>query len=108
MCDGKATLSPLAAFQLVEDAVTELLGQLHIDGVTAMREYGATWVFVKTVIRFFQRPSWPEGLEIRSFVSARSFPQAVLKRIPGTDHLLAGEIEAMQQEIIEIVAENDI
>lgn len=72
MCDAKATLSPLAAFQLVEDAVTEFLGELHIDGVTAMREYGATWVFVKTVIRFYQRPSWPEGLKIRSFVSAHS------------------------------------
>lgn len=72
MCDAKATLSPLASVQLVEDAVTELLGELHIDGITAMREYGATWVFVKTVIRFYQCPSWPESLEIRSFVSAHS------------------------------------
>lgn len=32
MCAAKATLSPLAAFQLVEDAVTELLGDSILMG----------------------------------------------------------------------------
>jgi hypothetical protein len=38
MCDGTTRLSALALLQLEEDAVTELMGDLHIDGITAMRE----------------------------------------------------------------------
>ena len=41
MCDSGAKLSLLALLQLEEDAVTELMGDLHIDGLTAMREYSA-------------------------------------------------------------------
>lgn len=72
MCDSSTRLSPLAVFQLVEDAVTELMGNLHIDGITAMREYNAMWVFVKNVIRIFHRPDWREPFELRSFISGHS------------------------------------
>ena len=51
MCDAETKLSTIAVFQVVEDAVTELMGNLHIDGITAMREYDAMWVFVKNCIR---------------------------------------------------------
>lgn len=72
MCDSAAKLSTLAILQLVEDAVTDLMGDLHIDGLTAMREYGAMWVFVKNVIRVYRRPDWREAYELRSFVSGHS------------------------------------
>lgn len=72
MCDGSTKLSVLAVFQLVEDAVTELMGELHIDGITAMRKYGAMWVFVKNSIHFFRRPSWREEYGVRCFVSGVS------------------------------------
>ncbi len=72
MCDPKTKLSPLSAFQLVEDAVTELMGDLHIDGLTAMREYGAMWVFVKNIIHIYHRPEWRDTYELRSFISGHS------------------------------------
>ena len=72
MCDSGAKLSPLALLQLEEDAVTELMGDLHIDGLTAMREYNAMWVFVKNTVQVFHRPAWREEYELRSFVSGHS------------------------------------
>lgn len=72
MCDVSTKLSMIAVFQLIEDAATDLMGDLHIDGITAMREYGAMWVFAKNIIHVFQRPSWREGYVIRSFVSGYS------------------------------------
>lgn len=72
MCDSATKLSPLAIFQLVEDAVTDLMGDLHIDGLTAMREYGAMWVFVKNVIHVFHRPDWRSPYVLRSFISGHS------------------------------------
>lgn len=72
MCDGSTKLSVLALFQLEEDAVTELMGELGIDGITAMREYDAMWVFVKNTLRVFRRPGWREEYELRCFISGRS------------------------------------
>ena len=72
MCDGSTKLSVLALFQLEEDAVTELMGELRIDGITAMREYDAMWVFVKNTLRVFRRPDWREEYELRCFVSGHS------------------------------------
>ena len=63
MCDGATKLSVLALFQLEQDAVTELMGELCIDGITAMREYDAMWVFVKNTLRVFRRPDWREEYE---------------------------------------------
>lgn len=72
MCDGATKLSVLALFQLEQDAVTELMGELCIDGITAMREYDAMWVFVKNTLRVFRRPDWREEYELRCFVSGHS------------------------------------
>ena len=69
MCDGGVKLSVIAVFQLVQDAVTETMGELHIDGVTAMREYGAMWVFVKNRIQIFHLPRWREKFETRCYIS---------------------------------------
>ena len=57
MCDATTKLSVISIFQLVEDAVTDLMADLHIDGITAMREYGAMWVFVKNAIHILRVPS---------------------------------------------------
>ena len=69
MCDGGVKLSLIAVFQLVQDAVTETMGEFHIDGVTAMREYGAMWVFVKNRIQIFHLPRWREKFETRCYIS---------------------------------------
>lgn len=41
MCDSKLKLSILAADGIVENAVTELMGDLGIDGIVAMERYKA-------------------------------------------------------------------
>ncbi len=71
-CDPEVKLSVIAVFNTVEDCVTELLGSMGIDGVTAMKKYGAMWVFSKNNIRIFRRPEWLEEFEVRCFISKHS------------------------------------
>lgn len=70
--DSTASLSVIGAFQIVEDAVTELMGELKIDGVTAKREYNAVWVFIKNRIKILKSIAWNESCEISCFISAVS------------------------------------
>ena len=72
MCDNTVRLSHVAIFQLVQDGVTDLMGDLHIDGLTAMHEYNAMWVFVKNIIRIFHRPDWRTQYFLHSFISGHS------------------------------------
>ncbi len=71
-CDPEVKLSVISAFETVEDCITELLGSMHIDGVTAMREYNAMWVFSKNNFRIFRRPDWLEEFQVRCFISKHS------------------------------------
>lgn len=72
MCDASVRLSVIAAFDLIEDSVTELLGNMHIDGVTAMKKYSAMWVFSKNLMKFYRKPEWLEKFRIRCFISGHS------------------------------------
>lgn len=69
MCDSKLNLSVLAADGIVENAVTELMGDLGIDGVVAMEKYKAMWLIVKNNIRFVRRPVWREEFTVRCYIS---------------------------------------
>ena len=96
MCDAATKLSDIAVFQVVEDAVTELMGDLHIDGITAMREYDAMWVFVKNCIRIFRRPRWREEYETRCFVSGVSAVKLLIDtelRTPDGEPLIHSRLE---------------
>ena len=72
MCDASVRLSVIAAFNLIEDSVTELMGSMNIDGVTAMKKYGAMWVFSKNLMKFYRKPEWLDKFNIRCFISAHS------------------------------------
>lgn len=72
LCDAEVKLSPVGAFQLVEDMVTELMGEMKIDGVTCMQEYGAMWVFVRNRIEFRQPLFWMEEYRAESYISSFS------------------------------------
>ncbi len=72
MCDGKLRLSVLAADGIVENAVTELMGDLGIDGIVAMKEYKAMWLIVKNNIRFMRRPVWREEFTVKCYISGHS------------------------------------
>ena len=69
MCDNKVGMSIISAFTMVEDAITELLGSMQIDGVTLIEKYGATWVFTKNKVVISSRPKWRDKIRVRSFIS---------------------------------------
>lgn len=72
MCDSKLRLSILAADGIVENAVTELMGDLGIDGIVAMEKYKAMWLIAKNVIVFVRRPQWREEFVVKCYISKYS------------------------------------
>ncbi|MBR2750066.1 MAG: acyl-ACP thioesterase [Clostridiales bacterium] len=81
MCDSKLKLSILAADEIVENAVTETMGDLGIDGIVAMEKYKAMWLIAKNSIRFFRRPVWREEFTVRCFISKFSAVKLMLDTI---------------------------
>lgn len=67
--DPLANLSVIGTFQIAEDAVTELMGNLKIDGLTARKEYNAVWVFVKSKLKKYIDLAWGEQYTINAFIS---------------------------------------
>ena len=72
MVASNEELSVIGAFQIIQDAVTECLGRLKIDGLTVKQKYNAFWVFVKTRIKFFRNLRWNEEYTVTSFLSSMS------------------------------------
>lgn len=68
--DASMQLSVVGAFQLVEDLVTEMMGVLHIDGATCMREYGAMWVFVRNRVELRKPLHWMDAYDAECYISA--------------------------------------
>ena len=71
-CGADVKLSVEGAFRMVEDMVTELMGDQHIDGVTCMREYGGMWVFVRNRIEMPQPLAWMDEYTVTSYISSFS------------------------------------
>ncbi len=69
MCDGELKLSILAADEIVENAVTELMGDLGIDGIVAKQKYNAMWLIAKNKICFVRRPAWREEFTVKCYIS---------------------------------------
>lgn len=69
LIDTSTNLSVIGTFQIVEDALTELMGELKIDGITAKKLYNAMWVYTKNRIKFLKPLTWGEGYSVESFVS---------------------------------------
>ena len=67
--DFNANLSVMGAFQIVEDVVTEYMGDLKIDGVTSKKLYNAVWVFAKTKIKFLDSIAWNSEYTVTAFIS---------------------------------------
>ncbi len=70
LCDAEVKLSLTGAFAIIEDLVTEMMGNLRIDGVTCMREYGAMWVFVRNHIEFLQPLYWMDEYTAECYISS--------------------------------------
>ena len=87
-CGADVKLSVEGAFRIVEDMVTELMGDQHIDGVTCMREYGGMWVFVRNRIEMPQQLGWMEEYTATSYISSfskiRLYIDTVLQKADGS------------------------
>ncbi len=69
LTDYAANLSVVGALKIVEDSITEFMGDLHIDGLTAKREYNAVWVFSKTKTAFLKSLAWNDEYTVTCFFS---------------------------------------
>lgn len=87
-CGADVKLSVEGAFRIVEDMVTELMGDQHIDGVTCMREYGAMWVFVRNRIEMPQPLAWMDEYTVTSYISSiskiRLYIDTVIRKTDGS------------------------
>ena len=87
-CGADVKLSVEGAFRIVEDMVTELMGDQHIDGVTCMREYGGMWVFVRNRIEMPQALAWMDEYTTTSYISSfskiRLYIDTVLQKADGS------------------------
>jgi acyl-CoA thioesterase FadM len=87
-CGADVKLSVEGAFRIVEDMVTELMGDQHIDGVTCMREYGGMWVFVRNRIEMPQPLAWMDKYTATSYISSfskiRLYIDTVLQKEDGS------------------------
>ena len=87
-CGADVKLSVEGAFRIVEDMVTELMGDQHIDGVTCMREYGGMWVFVRNRIEMPQHLNWMDEYTATSYISSfskiRLYIDTVLQKADGS------------------------
>ncbi len=64
LSDSNAELSVMGVFQVVEDAITEFMGDLKIDGITAKKVYNAIWVYSKTKIKFLKNIGWNQEYKV--------------------------------------------
>ena len=62
-------LSVTGTFQVIQDAITELMGLHKIDNISVKREYNAFWVFVKTRVKFLKSLEWNEKYTVHAFIS---------------------------------------
>ncbi len=69
LTDPMANLSVIGIFQIVEEAVTELMGELNVDDITTKREYNAVWVFAKNKVKIYQNIAWNEEYTVICFIS---------------------------------------
>ncbi len=68
--DSLANLSVIGIFQTVEDAVTELLGELKADNITMKKADNAIWVFAKNRIKILKNIAWNEDFYTVGFISS--------------------------------------
>ena len=72
MVGSNESLSVMGAFQIVQDTITEFMGELKIDGVTVKQKYNAFWVFVKTRVKFCKKLPWGAKFAVEASISAMS------------------------------------
>ncbi len=62
-------LSLIGTFQIIQDAITEMMGLNKIDGITVKQNYNAVWVFTKTRAKIFAKAPWNSEISITCYIS---------------------------------------
>lgn len=70
ICDTNVKLSVKGAFDLVQDYSTEMMGELHIDGVSLRKKYGCVWIFTRNRMQIDRAPDWKERCVVESYISS--------------------------------------
>ena len=67
--DTEGYLSVVGLYQLIQDAVTELMGLHGIDGATSKRVYNAFWVYIRSRVKVMKRLWWNSKYTVTAFFS---------------------------------------
>ena len=85
MMDTEGYLSAVGVFQVIQDAVTELMGMHGVDGATSKRLYNAFWVYVRSRVKILKRLWWNDKYTVTAFFSRISAASIAI------DVILSGE-----------------
>lgn len=87
ICDPNVRLSVKGIFDLVQDYLTEMMGELKLDGVSLRERYGCVWVFTRNRIQIDRALDWMEKYTAESYISsakgAKMTVDTVLKDMGG-------------------------
>lgn len=70
MSDADTNLSVIGVFQVVQDAVTELLDKLQMGNPTMRKQYNAVWLFTRNRAKLFKPILWGDEFTVTAIVSS--------------------------------------
>lgn len=92
--DSGLKLGIAQAVLMVQDNLTECFNMMNCDGIY-FRELGYFWVFTKSKLKFFRRPSWREVIDASTFTvqnsGMRTNVNSIFKDKSGNTLLLANQ-----------------
>ncbi len=69
MMGTDGNLSVIGSFQIIQDAITELMGLHKIDAFSVKKNFNAFWVFTKTRVKFLKKLPCGDEYYVTSFFS---------------------------------------
>ena len=69
ICDSTVKLKVTGAFDLMQDYLTEMLGELSLDGVSLREKCGCVWIFTRNRMEIDRALNWKERYTVESYIS---------------------------------------
>lgn len=70
VCDSNVRLAVSGTFDLLQDYLTEMLGEMSLDGVSLRERYGCAWIFTRNRVEIDRAMSWREPYTVESYISS--------------------------------------
>lgn len=70
ICDSNVKLAVTGAFDLIQDYLTEMLGEMSLDGVSLREKYGCVWIFTRNRVEIDRALLWKERYIVESYISS--------------------------------------